>query len=85
MAVYHGKLQNVDLIAQDAAYYGPCLSNLYKKATKASFGNQNYSNEEQKLHVIAFSQLIYMEDQIMSCELSSDINPVFKLSDLRQK
>ena len=78
----HGKLQNGDMNAQDVVYHSPCLSNLYKKAAKAPLGVEDYSNEEQKLHDIASSQLIsYMEDQIVNV---NDIIPVFKLSDLRK-
>ena len=70
------------MIAHNVVYHGPCLSNLYKKAAKAPLGDEDYSNEERKLHGIAFSQLIsYMEDQIVN---ASDIIPVFKLSDLRK-
>ena len=63
------------MIAQDAVYHGPCSSNFYRKAIKAATGDEDYSNEKQKFHGIAFSQLIsYMEDQIVN---TSNIIPVF--------
>ena len=70
------------MIVQDAVYHIPCLSKLYKKAANAPLNDEDYSQQELKLHATAFSQLTSnIEDQIVN---ASDIIPVFKMSDLRK-
>ena len=77
----HATLQNGDMIAQDATYHRACLTNLYKKASKAQVGDGDISDDERKIHGIAFAELISLIEERV--ENAGNIIPVFKSSDLR--
>ena len=75
----HAKLQNGDMIAQDAMYHKSCLNNLYKKESEKQLEG-HYSDEERKLHGIAFGEIIsFIEESVTE---AIDNIPIFKLSDL---
>ena len=75
----HEKLQNGDLIAQDAMYNKVCLSNLYRSASYKQLEG-NFSDYERKLQGIAFVEVIaFIEQSLMT---SKEQIPAFRLSDL---
>ena len=75
----HAKLQNGDLIAQDAMYHKVCLSNLYRSASYKQLEG-NFSDYERKLQGIAFGEVVaFIEESLMA---STEQIPAFKLSDL---
>ena len=75
----HAKLQNGDLIAQDAMYHKVCLSNLYRSASYKQLEG-NFSDYEKKLQGIAFGEVVaFIEESLMA---SAEKIPAFKLSDL---
>ena len=75
----HAKLQNGDLIAQDAMYHKVCLSNLYRSASYKQVEG-NFSDYERKLQGIAFGEVVaFIEESLMA---STEQIPAFKLSDL---
>ena len=79
-SLLQAKLLNGDMHAQDALYHRNCLTSLYKKAEHIQqLGDMNYTDEERKLHGIAFAEIVsYIEEQIAG---ATEI-PMFKLSDL---
>lgn len=78
-SLLHAKLQNGDMIAQDAAYHKACLSNVYRSASNKQLGG-NFSKEQRKLCGIAFGEVVaFMEETLLT---STDEIPTFKLSDL---
>ena len=73
------KLQNGDLIAQDAMYHKVCLSNLYRSASYKQLEG-NFSDYERKLQGIAFGEVVdFIEESLMT---STEQITAFKLSDL---
>ena len=67
------------MIAQDAMYHKSCLNNLYKKESEKQLEG-HYSDEERKLHGIAFGEIIsFIEESVTE---AIDNIPIFKLSDL---
>ena len=75
----HAKLQNGDLIAQDAMYHKVCLSNLYRSASYKQLEG-NFSDSERKLQGIVFGEVVaFIEESLMA---STEQIPAFKLSDL---
>ena len=75
----HAKLQNGDLIAQDAMYHKVCLSNLYRSASYKQLEG-NFSDYERKLQRITFGEVVaFIEESFMA---STEQIPAFKLSDL---
>ena len=78
-SLLHAKLQNGDMIAQDAVYHKACLSNLYRSASNKQLGGY-FSNEQRKLSGIAFGEVVaFMEETLLT---PTDEIPTFKLSDL---
>ena len=64
---------------QDAKYYRYCLNNLYRKASNIQLEG-HFTNEERKLHGIAFGRAIsFIEEALLN---TTDTIPVFTLSDL---
>ena len=75
----HAKLQNGDIIAQDAMYHKVCLSNLYRSASYKQLEG-NFSDYERKLQRITFGEVVaFIEESFMA---STEQIPAFKLSDL---
>ena len=75
----HAKLQNGDLIAQDAMYHKVCLSNFYRSASYKQLEG-NFSDYKRKLQGIAFGEVVaFIEESLMA---STEQIPAFKLSDL---
>ena len=75
----YAKLQNGDLIAQDAMYHKVCLSNLYRSASYKQLEG-NFSDYERKLQGIAFGEVVaFIEESLMA---SAEQIQAFKLSDL---
>ena len=68
------KLENGDLIAQEALYHGTCLCDLYRKATNLTEEEGGLRLEKQ-LHGVALAELI------CDIEEESELH-VFKLADL---
>ena len=54
----HAKLQNGDMIAQDAVYHKACVSNLYRTASNKHLGGY-FSDEQRKLSGIAFGEQLH--------------------------
>ena len=75
----HAKLQNGDMITQDAMYHKACLSNFYRKASAKRLEG-HYTDEMRKLPGIAFGQVVeFIEETVTNA--TQEI-PLFKLSDL---
>ena len=75
----HAKLQNGDLIAQDAMYHKVCLSNLYRSASYKQLEGK-FSDYERKLQGITFREVVaFIEESLM---VSTEQIPAFKLSGL---
>ena len=77
--VLYAKLQNGDMVAQDALYHSDCLCQLYRDASKARIG-EDVDHEKRKLHGLAFAKVISFIDEMLL--ESEEIIPVFKLADL---
>ena len=69
----------VEIWLQDAKYHRYCLNNLYRKASNIQLEG-HFTNEERKLHGIAFGRAIsFIEEALLN---TTDTIPVFKLLDL---
>ena len=69
----------VEIWLQDAKYHRYCLNNLYRKASNIQLEG-HFTNEERKLHGIAFGRAIsFIEEALLN---TTDTIPVFKLSGL---
>ena len=76
------KLENGDMIAQDAMYHKTCILDLYRKANTTQLQG-NYTDSERRLHRIALSDLVaYIQESIISAE---ETIPIFVLSDLTKR
>ena len=78
-SILYAKLQNGDMIAQDAMYHRDCLSNLYRKESNKQLGG-HYSEQQRKLSGIAFGEIVaFIEETLLT---STNEISTFKLSDL---
>ena len=75
----HAKLQNGDMIVQDAMYHKACLSNFYRKVSAKQLEGY-YIDHKKKIHRIAFGEVVpFIEEAVMN---ATDKIPAFLLSDL---
>ena len=75
----HAKLQNGDMIVQDAMYHKACLSNFYRKVSVKQLEGY-YIDHKKKIHRIAFGEVVpFIEEAVMN---ATDKIPAFLLSDL---
>ena len=75
----YAKLQNGDLIAQDAMYHRVCLNKLCKTASSLQLDGY-ITDRERKLRGIAFGEVVtFIEEIVMN---ATDTIPAFKFSDL---
>ena len=71
----YAKLQNGDLIAQDAMSHRVCLNKLYKTASSLQLDG-HFTDRERKLHGIAFDEVVsFIEEIVMN---AADTIPAFK-------
>ena len=74
----HAKLQNGDMIAQDAVYHKACVSNLYRTGSNKHLGGY-FSDEQRKLSGIAFGEVVTFIQETLST--STDQILTFTLSE----
>lgn len=72
------KLAAGDMIAIEAKYHNKCLCAVYNRARQAS-AMEGDDGEEDRLHGIAFAELVVFMEDMCSDE---DSAPIFKLTDL---
>ena len=75
----HAKLQQGDMIAQDAMYHDNCLKELYRTPNSKQLEG-HYTDSERQLHGIALSVIIFFIEE-NTIESITNI-ALFKLSDL---
>ena len=74
------KLENGDLIAQDALYHAICLCDLYRKSESTIDESKVHSDYEKQLHGTVLSELVaYIEETSLHNNVFR-----FKLADLRK-